>query len=213
VPDLLIDGPAEAKLTLILAHGAGQPMDSPFMAFFATGLARAGLRVVRFEFPYMAARRSDRGKRPPDPQPRLIARWRDVIGQVGRRPFAIGGKSLGGRMASLIADEVGAAALVCLGFPFHPPGKPAGARLPPLATLATPTLILQGTRDPFGNAAEVAGYGLSPAITLHWLADGDHDFRPPAGTGRTAEANWRDGLAAILSFLSRTGLARTGANA
>jgi predicted alpha/beta-hydrolase family hydrolase len=175
----LDSGSPAARVRLALAHGAGAPMDSPFMAAMAEGLAARGVRVVRFEFPYMAARRQ--GRRPgPDPLPKLLQSWRDLLVDLGgAEGWAIGGKSLGGRAASLVADEVGARALVCLGYPFHPPGRPekTAARVPHLAELRTPTLIVQGTRDPFGSPADVAGYRLSAAIRMHWIEGGDHSLK------------------------------------
>ena len=165
--DLVLDGPAEAPLTIALAHGAGAPMDSPFMVAFAEGLAAQGWRVARFEFPYMAQRRLTGTKRPPDRAPVLLEAWRAVIAALGPERLVVGGKSLGGRMASLIADEAGVRGLVCLGFPFHAPGRPAGERIGHMATLATPTLILQGARDTLGNAEEVAGYDLSGAVRCY----------------------------------------------
>ena len=85
---------------------------------------------------------------------------------------------MGGRVASLIAQDLSAAGLLCFGYPFHPQKKPDSLRTGHLADLTVPTLICQGTRDPFGTQEEVAGYALSPATRLHWLADGDHDFIP-----------------------------------
>ena len=201
LPDLLIDGPAgPAPLTFVFAHGAGAPMDTPFMAFFAEGLAARGRRVVRFEFPYMAARRQGGRRPPPDRQPMLLATWRAVIAHLGAETLVIGGKSMGGRMASLLADEAGVAGLACLGYPFHPTGKPERLRTGHLATLKTPCLICQGTRDPLGNAEEVAGYTLSPAIRLHWAEDGDHDLKPRKASGRTADQNWSEALDALDGF-------------
>ena len=198
---LISTGEGGAPLTLVLAHGAGAPMDSPFMETIAEGLAERGLRVVRFEFPYMAARRDDGRKRPPEREPKLLDAWRRVIEELGRRPLAIGGKSLGGRMASLIADEVGATALVCLGYPFHPPGKPERLRTAHLAALRTPTLIVQGSRDPFGTPEEVRGYTLSPAISLHWAEDGDHSLKPRKASGRSEAQNLDEAADAIAKFL------------
>jgi hypothetical protein len=114
----------------------------------------------------------------------------------------LGGKSMGGRMASMVADELGVAGLVCLGYPFHAPGRPESPRIAHLQQLRTPALILQGTRDPFGSTEELAGYGLSPAIRVHWLEDGDHDFKPRKASGRTHRGNWDEALDAIGSFLS-----------
>ena len=200
-PDLVFDGPAEAPLTVALAHGARAPMDSPFMAAFAEGLAARGLRVARFEFPYMAKRRLEGTKRPPDRAPVLLDTWRAVISELGPKRLVIGGKSLGGRMASLVAGEAGVRGLVCLGFPFHAPGKPASERIGHLATLATPTLILQGARDTLGNAEEVAGYDLAPAVRVHWLADGDHGFKPRRASGLTERHNWDAAIAEIARFV------------
>ena len=168
--DLLVDGPEAAPLTVVLAHGAGAPMHTPFMNAIARGLAGGGLRVVRFEFPYMRARRQTGARRPPDREPVLRQAWLDVItGLGGGGRLVIGGKSLGGRMASLVADEAAVGGLVCLGYPFHPPGQLARLRTAHLATLRTPTLIVQGTRDPFGTPSDVAGYDLTPQIRIEWI--------------------------------------------
>lgn len=195
------DGPVDAATTLILAHGAGAPMDTPFMNTIATGVAEAGIAVIRFEFPYMARRREDGKRRPPDRQPVLLDTWRTIFSSVASTRVAIGGKSMGGRMASLIADEVGAAGLVCLGYPFHPPGKPERLRTEHLATMKTPTLILQGERDPFGTKAEVEGYELASAIAVQWLGDGNHDLAPRKKSGRTHEQNLAEAIAGIVGFL------------
>ena len=207
--ELLITGPEDARRTLVLAHGAGQPMDAPAMELLAAGLAQAGLRVARFEFPYMARRRRASGRGGPDRQPVLEETWRAVITQVaavmagGAGSLAIGGRSMGGRIASLVADECGVGALVCFAYPFHPAGRPDKLRTAHLAELRTPTLILQGERDPFGSRAEVAGYRLSPALTLRWIADGDHGFKPRKISGRTLEQNTAEAVAQTAAFLSR----------
>ncbi len=199
---LLFDGPKDAPVGLVLAHGAGAPMDSPFMAHMARGLGARGLRVARFEFPYMAAARADGRKRPPDRAPVLLECWRAVIaGFAGPGP-AIGGKSLGGRMASLIAAEDGARAVVCLGYPFHPPGRPDKLRTAHLEHLAAPCLIVQGERDPFGAHGEVDGYRLSSAVRIAWCPDGDHSLVPRKSSGRTAEQNWDLAVEVVAEFLS-----------
>ncbi len=209
--DFLFNGPASAPLTLALAHGAGVPMDSDFMSPFAEGLAAQGLgrwRVARFEFPYMAARREDGRKRPPNPESRLLATWRDAIAALGPRRLVVGGKSLGGRMASMVADECGVRGLVCLGYPFHPPGQPENRRVGHLADLKTPTLIVRGTRDPFGNEDEVSGYLLSSAIALHWIEDGDHDLAPRKSAGRSVTRTWTEAISAMADFLDKLRSAR-----
>lgn len=178
-------------------------MDTPFMDAIAKGVAEAGFAVIRFEFPYMARRREDGKRRPPDRQPVLLEAWRAVFSTIRSENVAIGGKSMGGRMASLIADEVGAVGLVCLGYPFHPPGKPERLRTEHLATMKTPTLILQGERDPFGAMAEVGGYDLASTIKVQWLGDGNHDLAPRKKSGRTSEQNLAEAVAGIIDFLPR----------
>lgn len=197
------NGPLDSRTTLILAHGAGAPMDTPFMETVAKGVAAAEIRVLRFEFPYMARRRKDQRRRPPDRQPVLLDCWRSVFASVGSGRVAIGGKSMGGRMASLVADEIGAAALICLGYPFHPPGKPDRLRTEHLQEMTTPTLILQGERDPFGTRLEVAGYALADSIRVHWLEDGNHDLAPRKKSGRTPEQNLSETVETIAGFLTR----------
>ena len=201
--DLLLDGPAQAPLTVALAHGAGAPMDSPFMNRVAAGLAARGHRVVRFEFAYMAARRTGGRRGAPDREPVLRARWKEIVERLGGGSrVVIGGKSMGGRIASLIADEVRARGLVCLGYPFHPPGAPQKLRTAHLADLRTPTLVVQGTRDAFGTRDDVAGYRLSPAIRVHWIEGGDHSFKPPARSGRTEAGNVDEAIAAVAGFVA-----------
>ncbi len=205
MPSFLWNGPDDAPMTLILAHGAGAPMDSPFLEKFARGLAESGIRVARFEFPYMHARREGGRGGAPDRTPVALDAWRAAYalvqaGAAGR--VAIGGKSFGGRMASLIADEVEAAGLVCLGYPFHPPGQPQKPRTAHLEALRTPTLIVQGTRDPFGTPDDVAGYVLSPAIRIEWLESGEHSWKPLARSGRTEGLNMELGIEATAGFLA-----------
>ncbi|KJE35485.1 alpha/beta hydrolase [Thalassospira sp. HJ] len=195
------DGDDKADHTIVLAHGAGAAMDSPFMNEMVGELAKAGLRVARFEFPYMAKRRIDGKKRGPDRAPVLIEYYGEVVRQLGGpEKLIIGGKSMGGRIASMVADDLGVAGLVCLGYPFHPPGKPENLRTDHLKSLKTPSLICHGTRDPFGKPDEIAGYELSDRITLHWVEDGEHDFKPRKSSGRTQSQDIADAAAAISLF-------------
>lgn len=206
MPSFLWNGPDDAQITLILAHGSGAPMDSPFLEKVASGLSERGIRVGRFEFPYMHARREGGRGGPPDRTPVLLESWRAAYSAVKAETagkVAIGGKSLGGRMASLIADEVEASGLVCMGYPFHPPGQPEKLRTAHLETLRTPTLIVQGTRDPFGTPEDVAGYTLSPAIRIEWLESGEHSWKPLARSGRTEGQNIQQGIEAITGFLTQ----------
>ena len=179
----LFEGPEDADITILLAHGAGAPMDSSAVTAASAALSGVGFRVARFEFSYMAARRTSASRRPPPKAELLMAEYRAAIDKLGAKgTLVIGGKSMGGRVASMIVDERHAAGkvagLLCLGYPFHPPGKPESLRTKHLETLATPALICQGTRDIFGSQEEVSGYTLSRMIEIFWLEDGDHDLKP-----------------------------------
>jgi hypothetical protein len=179
-------------------------MDSPFMNAIAENVTAAGIEVIRFEFEYMAKRREDGTRRGPDRAPKLIARFKEVLGLVGpAKEVVIGGKSMGGRIASMIADQVGAAGVVCFGYPFHPPGKPEQLRTAHLETIVTPTLIVQGTRDRFGTEEEVASYSLSPSIELAWMGDGDHSFKPRKKSRRTLEQNLEAAADVVIKLIQR----------
>jgi predicted alpha/beta-hydrolase family hydrolase len=202
--ELLVDGDPGDPV-FVLAHGAGAAMDGRGMTDLASRIAAHGIRVVRFEFGYMAARRSG-VRRPPPRADTLLDEYRAVIAEVGGRPV-IGGRSMGGRVASMIADEQYAAGritgLACLSYPWHPPDKPDQPRTAHLVGLQTPTLIVQGTRDPFGSPDEVAGYGL-PSIEMIWLPDGDHDLRPrTAISGFTAAQHLDTAADAVAAFVAR----------
>ncbi|MEH6566987.1 MAG: alpha/beta fold hydrolase [Halopseudomonas sp.] len=182
---LLTDEPAVPVVAnLLLAHGAGAPMDSPFMNLLAEQLAARGLRVLRFEFPYMAARREDGRKRPPNPMPVLQQHLRELSAEVSE-PLFLAGKSMGGRVASMLAGELAVRGFVCFGYPFHPPGRPEKTRIAHLQQLNCPGLVVQGSRDPFGKPQEVGAYPLDPSLKLHWLEGGEHDYKPLKASGRT----------------------------
>lgn len=209
--DLLVDGDAGAASTFLMAHGAGAAMDSAGMNALVAPIVARGIRVVRFEFGYMAARR-DGVRKPPPRADTLAPEYRDAVaavrdaGPIGS--LLIGGKSMGGRVASLVADELADLGyidgLVCLGYPFHLPEKPQQLRTAHLLGLRLPTLICQGTRDPFGTRDEVSEYPLSPAIEVHWLEDGDHDLRPrKAISGRSYAENVAEAADAVAEFAAR----------
>ena len=179
---LLIDGPEDAFAAILLAHGAGAPMDSDAMNAIAAVLVGVGFKVARFEFAYMAARRQG-GRRPPPKAVLLQDEYIQAIATLGNvGPLIIGGKSMGGRVASMVADRLHDEGvingLLCVGYPFHQPAKPENLRTTHLEHLKTPTLICQGTRDPFGVRDEVEGYSLSERVEILWLEDGDYDLRP-----------------------------------
>ena len=189
----LVDGAEDAETTVLFAHGAGAPMDSASMNAITKALAANTMRVARFEFNHMAARRTLGARRPPPRADTLKAEYMDAVDALAESgPLIIGGKSLGGRVASMVADQLFASGrivgLLCLGYPFHPIGKPDQLRTGHLAEMKTPTLIVQGTRDPFGTREEVLAYTLSKSIEIFWLEDGDHDLRPrKAVSGLTAK--------------------------
>lgn len=192
-------------MTVVLAHGAGIGMDAPFMAQTAAALGGQGVRVVRFEFPYMAKTRSDGRKRPPDRMPALLERFHAVAEGIDG-PLAVAGKSLGARVALALATERSAhgnpaAAALCFGFPFHPPGKPEISRRDSFDGLTTPTLVLQGSRDPFGSFAEAQDLDLPACVTLREVPDGDHGFKPRKASGHSVEGNIADAAKAAADFL------------
>ncbi len=178
-------------------------MDTPFLTTMARGVGSHGIRVVRFEFPYMAARRSGGKRGAPDREAVLLQSWRDVIAELGGgERVVIGGKSMGGRMASMVADEQHVRGLVCLGYPFHPPNQPLKTRTAHLAALHTPTLIIQGTRDMFGTRDDVSAYQLAPAVRIEWLEDGDHSFKPRAASGFTEKGHLAQAVALAAAFVT-----------
>lgn len=185
---------------IILAHGAGAGLDSAFMQYFADGLAKAGFECILFNFSYMEMRAADGKKRPPDRAPKLLEHFKAVIDQVGRdHPLIIGGKSMGGRMASMLAAETPTIAdgMILLGYPFHPPGKPEKLRTEHLGDITMPTLLIQGERDTFGGTALVNSLNLPSHFNIEWAMDGDHSFKPRKASGRTETQNWDEAIAAI----------------
>jgi predicted alpha/beta-hydrolase family hydrolase len=147
------------------------------------------------------ARQTGRWAARPDAPEVLERTWLEVIGELGEPSrLVIGGKSMGGRIASMVADGAGVRGLVCLGYPFHPVGRPNVLRVAHLSKLKTPALILQGERDTFGSRQEIAGYSLSPSIRLVYLPDGDHSFKPRKSAGRSYEENLAQAVQEIVQF-------------
>ena len=203
----LITGPADAAVRFLCAHGAGAGMETPFLTAIAGLLAERGVATYRFEFAYMAGRRQGARKPPPRAE-RLRDEYRAAVAALPAGvPLIIGGKSMGGRVASLVADELYRErciiGLACLGYPFHPPNKPEQLRTAHLRAQRCPALIVQGERDPFGARAEVTSYDLSPAIQVHWAGDGDHDLAPRGGSGFTRKGNLAQAADAIADFAKR----------
>lgn len=207
--EFLRTGPDQPAATLILGHGAGAGADSPFLALISALLAERDIAVARFEFAYMAARRNG-GKRRPSPKADMLdgemtAAVRALIALGVSGKLAIGGKSMGGRVASHVCDALHRegliAGLVCLGYPFHPPKTPERLRTAHLNGLTTPALFVQGERDPFGNRAEVEALDLPRSIAFHWAHDGDHDLGPRGGSGATRRGNMEAAADAVAAFL------------
>jgi len=190
------------RARIILAHGAGAGMDSDFMQAFAAGLAELGFESILFNFPYMVKRAEDGKRRPPDRAPKLITHFQHMIEEVGSSlPLIIGGKSMGGRIASMVASRQPAAinGLVLLGYPFHPPGKPEklAERTRHFTNLTLPTVLVQGERDTFGGKALLSQLSLPASFELHWATDGDHSFKPRKASGRTQDENWKATIQAV----------------
>lgn len=194
--------------TLLLAHGAGAAMDSPFMERFAGHAAAAGLDVLRFEFAYMAGRRRGGSKKPPPAAEKLVGEFAAALAAClaeTEGPVVVGGKSLGGRVAAMLAGspdlDARVVGVACLGYPFHPQGEPGNLRLAPLAGLARPALVAQGERDPFGDRGEVEAMALPERVRLLWCEDGSHDLAPRGGSPATWDGNLKAAAAAVAQFL------------
>jgi hypothetical protein len=219
------EGPSPLA-TLVLAHGAGSSQSSDFMVAFATGLANRGLNVVTFNFPF-----TEHGKKLPDPQPVLEACYRAVLAQAvarpagGALPLFIGGKSLGGRMASHVAAarDVDDAAtdtwwdrlrgLVFLGYPLHPPGKPQQVRVSHLPHIVHPMLVVQGAKDAFGTPAELRLFFdvLQAPCEIYAVEQGNHSLEVPKRSGLSQVAVFGAAQDRIAAWISeRLGSARGG---
>lgn len=203
----LVSGPRTAPATVVLAHGAGAGIESPFMQQTAQGLAERGWQVIRFEFPYMAQQRISGRKTPPNKAEILLQCYLEQVQSLpADQPLIIGGKSMGGRIASLLADELWSQnkilGCICLGYPFHPLGKPENLRVQHLQNLRTPTLVIQGERDAMGSRDQVETYALSEQLQLAWMPDGDHSFKPRKRSGRNEQQNLDLAVDLMNDFLS-----------
>jgi predicted alpha/beta-hydrolase family hydrolase len=194
------DNPVAA---LILGHGAGAGQKSPFMVRFAKGMAARGVSAATFDFPYISA-----GRKVPDRAPVLEQAWREAVeagaGAFAGVPLFIGGKSMGGRIASHIASQgcEGLSGLVFLGYPLHPPGKPEQRRDAHLPAITEPMLFVQGSRDAFGTTEEISA--LLPTLknaTLHEVGGGDHSFKVP---GRKADAGLDEIMDVVAAWIRQT---------
>jgi len=201
--EFIFDGPSDGPLFLF-AHGAGADAQSDFMNTIALGLAEKGIRVARFNFPYMQKRLQDGTRRPPDRAPKLVDFFSELV-RDSSKPIFIGGKSMGGRIASMVAAQGDSKlnsnikGVVCLGYPFHPQAKPEKLRIEHLTDIQAPVFIAQGTRDKLGNKEEVASYDLAKTIDWLWLEDGDHDFKPRVKSGFSQQQH----LQATIEFIEQ----------
>ena len=202
---LMVDG-EQHPVTCVFAHGAGAPMDSEFMQIIAKGLSQIGIRVVRFEFPYMQERRLNGKKRPPNRQPELMECFNQVL-ELQTGPCVIMGKSMGGRMASILASESIQAdkvlGVLALGYPFHPQGKPEKLRIDHLPQVNVPMAIVQGTRDKLGSLDEVKQLPIPKDIEFLWLEDGDHDLKPRVKSGFTHKQHLEQTIQFCADFIKR----------
>lgn len=200
--EVIREGASDAPVRILLAHGAGAGMEHAFLAELSRLLAGPDIEVVRFNFPYMIKRARDGKRRPPDRQPALLEHWRQMVREFAHPKLFLAGKSMGGRMATEIADEMNAAGLLILGYPFHPPAKPDRWRGEVLKQITTPTLLLQGERDTFGSRAELVDFPFSSAVSVHWLTDGDHGFKPRKASGVSEQENLQQAANEIRRFVT-----------
>ncbi len=202
--DFIINSPKSPKAIFLFAHGAGAPMDSDWMTELSLNLCEQNIEVRRFEFPYMKQRRLEGKKRPPNKAQVLIDTWHEAIKATPTTPHLfIGGKSMGGRIASLIVDTTPAKGLIALGFPLHAPKKINQIRAELLTQVKSPSLILQGERDPMGTPEDFTALSLSNNIQLKILADGDHSFKPRKKSGHTLERHLYECSLFISSFIDK----------
>jgi predicted alpha/beta-hydrolase family hydrolase len=202
----VVDGESSGT-TVVLAPGAGAGMRHEFMQFFAEGLAGRGLSVVRFDFAYM-----EKGRRSPDRQPVLEETYRAVVHELRAdlepARLVLGGKSMGGRIAShVVAAGEAADGLVFLGYPLHPPGKPERLRDAHLYDIEVPMLFVEGTRDPFCplTTLEHVRKKITAATEVYVVEDGDHSLKVRKSSGRSTEQAWRDAIDAIADWLGARG--------
>ena len=184
-----------AKAQFIFAHGAGAGSDSEFMQQMAQLIAAYEIDVGLFDFEYMQTAKQTNKRRPPDRAPKLLDYFEHVLTFAQPKlPLFIGGKSMGGRMASILASEERAATamiagVVAFGYPFHPPGKPDKLRIDHFAKIACPFMVLQGERDTFGTRDELTQLHLDKRPDFVWLPDGDHSLKPRKRSGFTELEN------------------------
>lgn len=204
--DLEYQGPKRgADRAVLLAHGAGADMHASTLTTVADALAAAKIPSLRFNFPYKAA-----GRRAPDRAPVLEAALRTAVAELARRAklpperLVLGGRSMGGRIGSMVAADDGALGLVLLGYPLHPPGRAAQLRVDHFSRLRMPALFVSGTRDAFGTPDELTRETkkLPGAVEFHWVPTGDHGFKPLKSSGLTVDSVLVDVADAVVQFVA-----------
>ncbi len=201
--ECVIEGELSGTI-IIFTHGAGANMQSDFMVEMAKGLSNAGFGVIRFNFPYMRANAIDGKRRPPDRAPKLINDFNlhieAIKAEYSPKRIILMGKSMGGRMAAIVAADTDVDGVICLGYPFIPlkGGEP---RLEPIEKSMAPVCVIQGERDKFGGKGLVDTWPVMNKVSLHWLTDGDHSFAPRKSSGTTQEANLAAAITHSIDFI------------
>jgi predicted alpha/beta-hydrolase family hydrolase len=204
--DLAYQGPGRgADRAVLLTHGAGADMNASTLTTVADALAAAKIPSLRFNFPYKAA-----GRRAPDRAPVLEAALRDAVAELASRAqlpperVVLGGRSMGGRIGSMVAADDGALGLVLLGYPLHPPGRPTQLRIEHFPRLRMPALFVSGTRDAFGSPEELQRETktMKGRVVFHWVESGDHGFKPLKASGLTVDAVLADVAATVVDFVT-----------
>ncbi|WP_163934254.1 alpha/beta family hydrolase [Paraferrimonas sp. SM1919] len=202
---LWIDGPSNPKARVVFAHGAGAGSEHPFMVDFATALGKYNIEVVRFNFDYMTTMLETGKRRPPEKADKLLACFKRVIEPylADDVPLFLMGKSMGGRMAAIMAETIPVKGVIALGYPFVPLNKKQPPRLAPILQASCPVLINQGERDAFGGKEDVVAWDLGAHTKLHWICDGDHSFKPRKSSGTTLAANIEQAAVFTKDFINR----------
>ncbi|MFT5838622.1 MAG: putative alpha/beta-hydrolase family hydrolase [Flavobacteriales bacterium] len=199
----LINSAQNPIANFVFAHGAGAGENSEFMQLIAETLAKHHINVIRFNFAYMQLAQDLGKRRLPDRADKLLVHFNTVIKEIDSQlPIFIGGKSMGGRMASMLLEESSAIGCICMGYPFHPPGKPEKLRTEHLLAINKPVLILQGERDTFGMREEIGAFNLSSQVQVSYLADGDHSFKPRKASGFTFDDNLNLAVKKTVQFIN-----------
>lgn len=204
--------PPSPHAVLVFAHGAGAGPDSQFMQSMADALSNHGIVVGRVEFPYWSKIRETGKKRPPDRAPVLDQCFAEAVASASEKfphlPVWVGGKSMGARVAlravGQSSSQLPVSGWIGFGFPFHPPGKPERNRLNEMTTMPTNSLIIQGTKDPFGNQIWVPEQVRTHAIRsrIHWVEQAGHDLNPPKSSGISAQEAWQAQAKVVAEFIA-----------